>query len=510
LQRLVLLDTDRIKRYVFATGRLSEIRGASLLLDELNRGETPKQFPPNGCFYAAGGQALGVAPDEDAADAIIERVQALYLERTGVASVTGIHARYEASHFSRCLQEALIQMAEAKRARASHLGGTHALTRPCQLCGVHPVVKHRKLHDDEQRWVCDGCDKKLDRNAQFVRESRSPHHTAGLWGGFTSYARQHDAAVWPEDVEPPADLSEIGTHIAVIYADGNNIGRRLVGIDRSRDYATFAERLDTSTRNAVYGAVARHLTPRRRDGSRLVAPFQFILIGGDDVLIVVPAEGSLELARDICETFQRDTNPTDDGCSDTGGFSMSAGVTIASHSFPFGYLVDTAEQLLKNAKKHGAMRQIERRRTASGGTGDSTPAMIDFAVLTGSSAVDVDVARSAMELGKESEGGRVVLTRRPYSVVELESLTNVARALRNKRFSTSHLRQMGDAVVASKNRAIIHSMVLRARSRTAGPLDDLQSAFELTRFPWRMRTEGSMVVYDTPVLDLIEAYDYLG
>ena len=33
---LVLLDTDRIKDYVFATNKLREIRGASAILDELN------------------------------------------------------------------------------------------------------------------------------------------------------------------------------------------------------------------------------------------------------------------------------------------------------------------------------------------------------------------------------------------------------------------------------------------------------------------------------------------
>lgn len=507
MQRLVLLDTDQIKQYVFPTGRLSEIRGASLLLDELNRDYTRDQFREGESIYANGGQALGIAPNEEVADTIVQRVKEEYARRTGIASVTGIHAPYESSRFSSSLQNARQLLAEEKRTRASHLGGAHAIVRPCQLCGVHPVVKRREMHDAESRWVCEGCDKKLDRNAEFVRESRSTRRAKGLWAEFADHARQHDPTTWTDDVEPPVDLSDLGSHIAVIYADGNNIGKHLVDIETAQDYATFAERLDVSTRNAVYGAISGHLEPRRI-GSRLVAPFQFILIGGDDVLIVVPAKGSLELARDICEIFQRETISTDASRSDTSGFSMSAAVAIATYSFPFGYLVDTAEQLLNNAKYHGALRQLERRRASPGG--DSTPSMIDFAVLTGSSAVDVDIARSAMEYGEEGDSARVVLTRRPYSVVELGLLTQVAIELRAKRFSTSHLRQMGDAVVASKNRAIVHSMVLRARSRTADPLDDLQSGFALDAFPWRRGADSRGVVYDTPVLDLIEAYDYLG
>ena len=34
---IVAFDTDQIKKYVFATDALKEIRGASALLDELNR-----------------------------------------------------------------------------------------------------------------------------------------------------------------------------------------------------------------------------------------------------------------------------------------------------------------------------------------------------------------------------------------------------------------------------------------------------------------------------------------
>ena len=34
---LIAFDTDHIKRYVFATEKLKEIRGASSLLDYLNR-----------------------------------------------------------------------------------------------------------------------------------------------------------------------------------------------------------------------------------------------------------------------------------------------------------------------------------------------------------------------------------------------------------------------------------------------------------------------------------------
>jgi hypothetical protein len=38
---LLSADTDKIKEYVFETSKLPEIRGASMILDELNWGEKP-------------------------------------------------------------------------------------------------------------------------------------------------------------------------------------------------------------------------------------------------------------------------------------------------------------------------------------------------------------------------------------------------------------------------------------------------------------------------------------
>ena len=40
-------DTDRIKKYIFATSKLKEIRGASALLDSLNR-ELPQIIEEDG------------------------------------------------------------------------------------------------------------------------------------------------------------------------------------------------------------------------------------------------------------------------------------------------------------------------------------------------------------------------------------------------------------------------------------------------------------------------------
>src|SRR5487761_1722172 len=87
---LIAFDTDHIKGYVFGTNKLKEIRGASSILDKLNRVETvevAKSFDAE-TIYAHGGSALFIV-DSQRAEALGKAVQRLYHERTGGgASIT--------------------------------------------------------------------------------------------------------------------------------------------------------------------------------------------------------------------------------------------------------------------------------------------------------------------------------------------------------------------------------------------------------------------------------------
>src|SRR5260370_12211471 len=76
---LVALDTDHIKQYVFATDKLKEIRGASSILDGLNRQEMRNiaakfQALP---IYTNGGAGLFVV-DADSARQFMLKIQKSY------------------------------------------------------------------------------------------------------------------------------------------------------------------------------------------------------------------------------------------------------------------------------------------------------------------------------------------------------------------------------------------------------------------------------------------------
>lgn len=104
---LILADVDRVKGYVFETAKLPEVRGASLILDRLNRGDLEDEkslsytlckkgfnyegedrlLAPECILYAAGGSCLILAP-AFLADQIAYEIERLYLEETGWATIS--------------------------------------------------------------------------------------------------------------------------------------------------------------------------------------------------------------------------------------------------------------------------------------------------------------------------------------------------------------------------------------------------------------------------------------
>ena len=92
---LVALDTNHIKGYVFGTDKLKEIRGASSLLDYLNRKRMvdlahslDSSFKKEQIIYANGGSGLFVV-DADKADYFCQQVQQAFKNDSGDgASIT--------------------------------------------------------------------------------------------------------------------------------------------------------------------------------------------------------------------------------------------------------------------------------------------------------------------------------------------------------------------------------------------------------------------------------------
>ncbi len=186
-----------------------------------------------------------------------------------------------------------------------------------------------------------------------------------------------------ENSKEARSLHEIGNastptgFVAYIYADGNNMGGYIQrNIKTPEAYQSFSEVVSQATEYCVYRALAQHLSPHQlkgiddaetkgRDG-KWIHPFEILTIGGDDVLLIVPAHKGLAIAQTLSEQFEQilleDKNlevPTDElppqkdihryrpdhAPASRCQLSMSVGVLITAVETPIYYAEKLVSQL---------------------------------------------------------------------------------------------------------------------------------------------------------------------
>ena len=360
-------------------------------------------------------------------------------------------------------------------------------------------------------------------------------------GKDTAYAQALTPAVVPaQDIGEIAQASEPKRYIGFLYADGNNVGRRLATLSNPGDYAEFGRKMDQDINQAVFTALARHLRPTTvrtdRGDERVVHPFEIITVGGDDVLLIVPGSAALDIALTLAyffETNQKDSDNTRsqfgryavkvDGGYDFGSYrpslGLSAGVVIAPETTPIFFLRDLAEELLKNAK--GKVRG----QPEQGGA-------VDFMVLKSVTMVTDKISTFRDEAYGRDAPGVPRGTARPYLWPELQGLLHSARQLAPPRFPRSQLYRLRERLLAAQHEGgiapstidYLHTAVSGLRSEVRGNLLQTMMAWRGTEPsrnvpPWihrgvkLARRNGPPAVLDaweTVLPDLVEIVEFVG
>lgn len=343
-------------------------------------------------------------------------------------------------------------------------------------------------------------------------------------------------------------LREIGNaskgFVAYIYADGNNMGGYIQKIKNAEEYKDFSDHVSKATAQSVYRALELHLEPhqltgiddaetRGRDG-KWIHPFEILTIGGDDVMLVVPANKALAIAKTISEEFERillDLAPSlavnqaklkrpqqdihryqpEQAETSRCELSMSAGVLITAEDTPIYYAENLTNQLLKSAKKKA--KDLKRDFHYYGGT-------IDFLVMK-------SVTMLSSKVGEFRESGlifgdkpKLKLYGVPYTLHEIGGLIKTAKALKDADFPRSQLYQIRSLLERGKNTAMLNYRYFRVRlDKDKQAL--LEKAFEEAwcqpqdpdnkgnLAPWMSLKEDSGTTYETIWRELVDLYPFV-
>jgi hypothetical protein len=396
--KLLAWDANSIHAFVFDTTNATGIRGASDILRaidaDLVRGES-LGLHPGQVLFAGGGSGLAVVA-EDEVEAIVAKLHELFAKRTLVATCTAAAVDLGAAEegFDACV-----------RAAGRALGRERVLTGPdaepsvpffalrCRVCGRRAAARlvPRLAAGGEGRPECEACHLVIERGKHNVRFQGEPSDFAAI--------------------------ADAGGFYAVMYLDGNGIGKALTHLASPSRYRRFSRAIVKVFAETLHQTAGRH--GLGEDGGGATGAFQLPICGGDDVVAILPGDAAVPFARDVLAGLQAAADAHPDLERDAIG--AAAGVAIARTGFPVRHLLAEAEGLLAEAK----------RRTYH----DHSRGSLSFSVVTDGSPRSE--AREAERWARPA--GELLLSGRPYRLEELEAFSVRLRRIRGAAIGRTQL-----------------------------------------------------------------------
>ncbi len=554
---LIALDTNHIKKYVFGTDKLKEIRGASSLLDGLNREETEKVAQRESItverIYANGGSGLFLV-DETLADTFGQKVQKEYTETTqGGASVTyvvqtlpdhiknlGI-AQIKQKNLYDELELIRYRLREEKDRTPDIISlPSHPFMRPCDACGIEYAEKEATNPSDPatQQYYCASCRKKQSeddevkkRISRTMRGKRS--NEKYLWDRILSNLHEVDYTFPPDMSDEEKEFrpsnfnvfrrfAEAKEYLGLIYADANNMGTKIEDFTTLTEIADFATRVDDTIHQAISIAIKKHLPiylpPEGSDSSPLF-PFDILLLGGDDIVIVTDATKAMDVALTIAQEFRTLNDEK---------YTLSVGVVLAPIKYPFSLLQDLATTTLNIAKEASTKAREKAHKKE-----EIDDTRINFILVTGGNGDDFKkVYHHVYHHEDKEKKTEFYATLRPYKPEDLDHLLKTIRKGYQQGLGRTKLHQMREAILQKnlttavseglavmrswrdKQRAYVVRQVYGFGEQYQIPRSDPNnpaSGFPRVTFPWFAddKNDKGFDVYRTPLLDIAELYNFV-
>lgn len=507
-----MIDIPKIKKYVFGSPYLVEIRGASALLDELNRNRTKKIIKrvtgsDEWLVYSAGGSTLIELEEKTDIELIIKEIKKEYREKTNFINVIAEYIEYRPSKEDKNeFQSVMWQLFQKVQKKAEEFllcetGIPNPLVRFCDSCGQHPAEIKCNNNNEKEELICQVCNLKRKYSREMKRSQQLSFFMNEFAEVASNWNKEYISKCQIDTIDDIGRVSKVNNRIALIYCDGNRMGQRIRQIASIKDYKEFATGIDKAIRGATYETLAEFLSPEKSpdEPDKKVFPFEILLIGGDDLILVMAAERALKVTAEISKRFSQ---KTEEYCKQR--LTLSAGVVFAHYHHPINLMVQSAESLLKSAKKVVLPPD---------GSGKEEPSIdfLELAEFSGANVVSSRKEKYTYFLGGET----FELIGRPYTFSKLEEkVIKHIRKLKQTNFPMNKLNVIRQSLFQGKIKARYQTIWSLGRINDQSKKDVLEKFFEVNNAdklpPWEeSMTKKKGKIYRSNLLDLIELYPYV-
>lgn len=341
----------KIKKYFLESNNLKTIRGGSVLIDYLNNDVVKEELLELGyleenIIYCGGGNIFIVVPGGEG-QKVCEHLEKKFRDISLTAmnafeSITvSLHEfAFDFKHITNKLNEKLEERTKVKLYNINPDNVLGAVKIKGENINFGKYKEAEELRDSGA--VCELCD---IRDAKYlIDESEGSvavcpsclrKHLAGKEKSMFNdeFEECTHTKIENNNITSIDDIDKSSHSIAVIYGDGNNMGKVVIEIQNVFEMMYFSRKTDEITKRSVYEAINETMGK--------AAKFEVIALGGDDIFIIVPAKDSFNIATKIIDKFDKGFN---------NKITMSVGVVISKSNTPIASLFSIAQQKLKSAK----------------------------------------------------------------------------------------------------------------------------------------------------------------
>lgn len=329
-----------IQEFIFRTNKLSEITGASELVERICTtffkemlGDTYKE--EDALVHAAGNVKYKFNNESDCMKAV-RNFPMYVISRVPGITISQAVVKYDEE--KDCLKDCMLEI--EKRLRIERNKAHHPTT--LGLMGIERS-RHTGLPmvDNIQKW---------DEATFAKKEVLSGTILSLCEKAFGSKSAQKYFAYETDKMTGENDW------IAVIHADGNGLGQVVQSVCESKDgkLKEFSDNLDDANKIAAQRAFNDIVDKFKLKGKIPIRP---IVLSGDDFTVICRADFALDYVKLFIRYFEDETREM--------GYPLTAcaGIAYIKSSFPFYYGYELAEELC-SAAKEDAKKCVEKQEKA--------------------------------------------------------------------------------------------------------------------------------------------------